>query len=41
MSWINIKEKTTDMWTIIFKRSKSYILKKKRRKKKERLKTKK
>jgi len=40
-SWINIKEKATDMWTITFKKSRRYILKKKRRKRKEWLKTKK
>jgi len=30
------KKEVTDMWMIIFERSKSYILKKKRRKKKKR-----
>ena len=35
-NWITIKKEATDMWMIIFERSKSYILKKKRRKKKER-----
>jgi len=35
MNWIDIKEKAINMWTIIFEKSKSYTLKKKRKKKKK------
>ena len=28
MNWTNIKEKATDMWTTIFKKSRRYIWKK-------------
>ena len=38
MNWIDIKKKATNMWMIIFRRSRSYILMKKQKKKKERLK---
>ena len=41
MSWIDIKKKATDMWMITFEKSRRYILKKKRRKRKKQLKTKK
>jgi len=35
INWINIKEKAINTWTIIFEKSKSYMLKKKRKKKKK------
>jgi len=42
MNWIDIKEETTAMWTIIFKKSKNYILiKNNKRRVKERWKKKK
>jgi len=34
MNWITTRKEATNMWMIIFERSKSYILKKKKRKEK-------
>jgi len=35
MNWIDIKEKAINMWMTIFRKSRSYTLKEKRKKKKE------